>query len=146
MADADKLNLRNFLPYRFSVFEQRLSKAIALKYMDAFGLSRIEWRVMVTLAEFEKISAKEICHFTHLEKMQVSRAISHFKQAGIVIQKKNVKDQRLTELSLTKKGWKTYRQVMPLVKNEEKRLLTSLSNTEQKQLERILSKLEQAVS
>ena len=146
MADADKLNLRDFLPYRFSVFEQRLSKAIALKYMDAFGLNRVEWRVMVTLAEFEKISAKETCQFTHLEKMQVSRAISHFKQAGIVIQKKNDKDQRLTELSLTKKGWKIYRQIMPLVKDEEKRLLTSLSETEQKQLEKILTKLEQAVS
>jgi len=146
MADTEKLNLSDFLPYRFSVFEQRLSKAIALKYMDAFGLSRIEWRVLATLAEFENISAKEICQFTHLEKMQVSRAISRFKQAAIVLQKKNDRDQRLTELSLTKKGWKIYRQVMPLVKDEEKRLLTALSPTEQKQLQKILSKLEQAVS
>ena len=147
MADnADKLNLRNFLPYRFSVFEQRMSKVIAQKYMDAFDLSRIEWRVMATLAEFEKISAKEICQFTHLEKMQVSRVISRFKQAAIVLQKKNGEDHRLTELSLTKKGWKIYRQIVPLVTKEEQRLLSSLSASEQKQLQKILTKLEQAVS
>ncbi len=146
MTDNQKLNLNNFLPYRFSVFEQRMSKAIAQKYMDAFDLNRVEWRVMATLAEFEKISAKEICQFTHLEKMQVSRAISRFKRAAIVLQKKNNADQRLTELSLTKKGWQIYRQIVPLVKNEEKCLLASLSKRERKQLGKILAKLEKAMS
>lgn len=144
--DTDKLNLHEFLPYRISIFEQRMSKTIANNYMNDFGISRMEWRVMASLAEFEKLSAREICRFTFLEKMQVSRAISHFRQAGMVIEKKNNEDQRLTELSLSQKGWKIYRQIVPLVKSEEKRLLSSLSATEQKQLKKILHKLEQAVN
>jgi len=146
MAKSDKLNLREFLPYRLSVFEQRMSKTIAETYMYKFGLSRIEWRILATLAELENISAKEICLFTHLEKMQVSRVVSRFKKLDMVVQNKNNKDQRLTELSLTKKGWATYRKIVPLVKTEEQRLLSSLSATEQRQLEKILHKLEQVVS
>jgi len=141
----ERFNLRRFFPYRFSILEQRLSKAIAQKYMTDFGLSRVEWRVMASLAEFEKTSAREICEFTHLEKMQVSRAISSFKRSSIVLQKKNNDDQRLTELSLTKKGWKIYRKIIPLVKAQEQNILSVLSETEQKQLHKILNKLEQAL-
>lgn len=141
----DKFNLREFFPYRLSVIEQRMSKSIARQYVDDFGLNRTEWRVMATLAELEKISAREICQFTHLEKMQVSRAISRFKQSSMVLQKKSNDDQRLIELSLTKKGWKIYQQIMPLVRQQEERILSVLSETEQKQLQKIFSKLEQTL-
>ena len=141
---AETLDLPSFLPYRLSILEHRVSKAIAQHYVKSFNLSRMQWRALATLATYERISARDICDITHLDKMQVSRAVNHLKQEGLVVQKQSKTDQRTQELSLTKKGCHVYQQIIPLVKQEEQRILSLLSENEQKQLIGILDKLEQS--
>ena len=138
----ETLDLRQFFPYRLSVLQQRVSTAISRHYRDEFDLNRIEWRVMATLAMLDSISAREICEFTRMEKMQVSRAIARLKKHKLVIQKINETDHRATQLSLTAEGWKIYRKIVPRVKSEEQQILDHLSASEQGQLLKILAKLE----
>ncbi len=142
----ETLDLNQFFPYRLSVLQQRVSNAIAQHYHDEFDLSRMEWRVMATLAMFEDISAREICEFTHLAKMQVSRAIAGMKASGLVAQQTDDADHRASRLSLTDKGKKIYRQIVPRVRSKEREILSHLSADEQGQLLNILCKLENSLA
>ncbi|MCP4076871.1 MAG: winged helix-turn-helix transcriptional regulator [Gammaproteobacteria bacterium] len=135
------LDLKKFLPYRLSVLEQRISKTIAQKYTKQFGLSRIEWRVMSTLAMFEGISAKQICQFTRMEKMQVSRAINGLTQKQLINQKVSPNDQRINLLTLTGKGLSIYQLIVPLVVEEEKKIFETFNQKELQQFHQLINKL-----
>ncbi len=139
------IDLKSFLPYRLSIVEQRVSRRIARHYQDSAGLSRIEWRVLATLAQQENLSASEICRFTLMDKMPVSRAISRMLAAGLLLQKNNRTDRRSSLLSLSDKGKKMYRRIVPAVLQEEQDLLSSLSVAERKVLEKVMHKLESAL-
>lgn len=139
------LNLQQFFPYRLSRLEQHISQAIAQHYLSDFNLSRMEWRVLATLAMFESTTAKYICEFTGMEKMQASRAIKHMKQLALVEHKKNSEDKRSSQLSLTSAGLKQYQKIVPLVIREEQHILSMLTKTEQLQLRKIIDKLENSL-
>ena len=141
MPNKPLLDLKKYLPYRLSVLEQQISKTIAQKYTKQFGLSRMEWRVMSALAMFEGISAKEICQFTQLEKMQVSRAINGLTQKQLISQKVSPNDQRKNLLTLTGKGLSIYQLIVPLVLEEEKTIFESFSKKELKQFHKLIHKL-----
>jgi DNA-binding MarR family transcriptional regulator len=139
------LDLPLFFPYRLSVLQQQVSNAVSKHYHDEFDLNRIEWRVMATLAMYDNISARDICEFTHVAKMQVSRALARLKKKNLVIQKISDIDHRATQLTLTDEGRKVYRWIVPMVKTEELKILAHLSVAEQGQLAKILTKLEHAL-
>ena len=142
----ETLDLRQFFPYRLAVLEQRVGDAPSSHYRDEFDLSRIEWRVIATLAMFDRISATGICEFTPMAKMQVSRAIARLKQKGLVAQQVSENDHRATQLSLTADGRKIYRRIVPRVLAEEQTILGHLSAAERGQLFEILEKLEKALA
>ena len=142
----DTLDLREFFPYRLAVLEQRVGYATSRHYQHDFDLNRTEWRVMATLAMFDAISATEICEFTHMAKMQVSRAIARLKQKGLVEQQVSESDHRATRLSLTGDGRGIYRRIVPRVLAEEQAILDHLSAAERGQLIRILDKLDTALA
>jgi len=141
----ETLDLHLFFPYRLSVLQQRVSKAISQHFDDNFDLKRIEWQVLATLAMVDSISARDICEFTHAAKMQVSRAIAHLKKNHLLIQKVSDVDHRATQLSLTDEGWKIYHKIVPMVKTEEQKILAHLSVAEQRQLLKILTRLEHSL-
>lgn len=135
------LDLKQFLPYRLSVLEQQISQSIAQHYIDAFGLTRMEWRVMSTLAMFEGFTATEICQFTHLEKMQVSRALNGLAHKKLIAQKKHHQDKRSVQLFLTDKGYDIYQQIVPSVIEEESRIFSAFSEQEREQFMQLIHKL-----
>ena len=142
----DTLDLRQFLPYRLAVLEQRVGYATTRHYQHDFDINRTEWRVMATLAMFDNISATDICEFTHMAKMQVSRAIARLKEKNLVVQAVSKSDHRATQLSLTGDGRKIYQRIVPRVLAEEQAILGHLSATEQGQLLKILDKLERGLA
>ena len=46
MENSELLNLEEFLPYRLSVLSNTVSRGIAAAYVDRFGLSIREWRII----------------------------------------------------------------------------------------------------
>ena len=139
------INLEKFLPYRLSVLEQQVSKAIARKYSTPYKLSRMQWRVVSTLAQFDGITARDICNFTQMEKMQASRAISGLLNENLVKQSTSPNDQRAHLLSLTDKGRDLYRRIAPAVLAEEQRIFSSLSEHELKTFQALVHKLSTAL-
>jgi len=135
-----QLNLNTFFPYQFSVLAQQMTEFVAQIY-EEFGLSKMEWRVLATIGYHCEISARDICKFTHLDKMQVSRAINKLIQSELLLQQVSVDDRRKTMLSLTTKGNELYQEIIPLVKTQEQRLLEGLTEQECEQLKVLTVKL-----
>ena len=130
-----QLNLNTFFPYQFSVLAQQMTEFVAQIY-EEFGLSK-----MATIGYHCEISARDICKFTHLDKMQVSRAINKLIQSELLLQQVSVDDRRKTMLSLTTKGNELYQEIIPLVKTQEQRLLEGLTEQECEQLKVLTVKL-----
>src|SRR5688572_33426854 len=73
----DRLHLDRFIPYRLSVLTNTVSMLIARAYEQQFGLSIPEWRVIAVLARYPDLSAVEAAERTAMEKVAVSRAVTH---------------------------------------------------------------------
>ena len=143
---AGPLRLERFLPYRFSILAKRLSDNLAGEYADRFGLTIPEWRVMAVLGRDQELSASGVCDRTLMDKVTVSRAVARLVQQGRVASQVDAEDRRRANLSLTAKGRKVYREIVPLARTYEARLLEGLSPREQQSLDRLLSKLAERIA
>ncbi len=143
MTEHAPLELERFLPYRLSILSNRVSQAIAREYQDRFDLSMTEWRVMAVLARFDGdgISAREVAHYTEMDKVAVSRALARLVAAKRVTRRMHDGDKRRSVLRLSTTGWKIHSAVAPLARGHERELLTLLDADERRALERILDKL-----
>lgn len=139
------LDLKKFLPYRISVIEQQVSRCIAQKYSQQHDLGRFEWRVLATLAMFDDMTAKDVCEFTLMEKMQVSRAINGLQTKKMITKKKSQEDSRRTILNLSVKGKAIYQQIVPRVQEEEKKIFSILTADELDSFNKVVHKLCQSI-
>lgn len=111
---AQAFDLAAFLPYRFAVVAEELSRGLARQYRAEFGISVPEWRVLVHLLQSDSVSVRDIERRTHLEKSTASRAASRLEAAGYLSKRTHGGDRRLVELSLTPEGHALMTRLIPL--------------------------------
>ncbi|MGY0504990.1 MarR family winged helix-turn-helix transcriptional regulator [Luteimonas sp. e5] len=140
-----ELALEQFLPYRLSVLSNRVSQTIAASYRDRFALSVTEWRVIAVLGRTPNLSASEVVERTAMDKVAISRAVAALLDRGLLLRAVDREDRRRWLLTLSDKGAEVHAQVAPLALAFEARLLAALDAGEQRQLQRLLHKLEQAL-
>ena len=139
--DGERLELDGFMPYRLSVLQQEVSRAIAAIYARKHDLMRYDWRVMAALGDAQPLSANEVCLRTNMDKVQVSRAIARLKRKGLVSQYQDIEDRRRSVLRLTGRGEAIYRDIVPAARAREADLLSALSAAERRQFEKLIDKL-----
>ena len=110
---AAPLKLEEFLPYRLNVVASLVSQALSRIYVDRYGIGVAEWRVLVTLGEFDRLTAKAIGAHSHMHKTKVSRAVSELERRKLIARRENSADRRETFLSLTPAGRTIYRDLAP---------------------------------
>lgn len=136
------LALDSFLPYRLSVLSNLVSAAIAAHYAARFSLSIPEWRVMAVLAAQPGLSAAEVAARTAMDKVAVSRAVASLLRSRRLERRVAAGDRRRSVLQLSRAGLAVYEQVVPVALQYEQSLLQSLSATERRQLDHLLTQLQ----
>lgn len=139
--DKNPFDLEAFLPYRLSIASNRVSRAFAQRYGQAFGLSIPEWRVLAVLGSFQPLSSFEICAKTEMDKAKVSRAVSRLSAAGLIRRAVDPKDKRLLKLAFSAKGRKVYDAIVPLAEEIESEVLSGFDAKERALLDRLLGRL-----
>ena len=123
MAD---LELETFLPYRLN----RIAAAVSQDFRSVYGphhdLTIPEWRVLATLGQSEKISAKEIGRHSSMHKTKVSRAVRALEERRWLTRRESEEDRREEILSLTMQGRKVYKDIVPKALAFEKQILDRL--------------------
>src|ERR1700722_11210699 len=107
-AHAAPLKLEEFLPYQLYVVASLVSQALSRIYVDRYGIDVPEWRILVTLGQFETMTAKAIGAHSHMHKTKVSRAVGELEQRKLVVRRENRADRREAFLSLTPSGRAIY--------------------------------------
>ncbi len=138
------LKLSEFIPYRLSVVSNEISQKIAQAYQQEFDIDLMQWRVLAVLGEQSEISAQEVSERTAMDKVAVSRAVKKLLAANLVARQFAPEDKRRSILKLTTTGTRTYRLIVPLAKAYERDLLQQLTETEARDLMKLLQKLRDA--
>ena len=135
------LLLAAFLPYRLSVVAERVSRAFAARYQHEFGLSIPEWRIMAVLGEQAPSSTQAVIERTGMDRVKVSRAVIRLARRGLLARRADPADQRAQLLRLSRRGLAVYRRIVPLAHRMQAYLAATLTDAEQRELDRILCKL-----
>jgi DNA-binding MarR family transcriptional regulator len=139
--DAPLLALESFLPYRLNVAAAEVSEGLARVYSERFGLDVPGWRVIATLGQFDRATAKAIGAHARMHKTKVSRAVLQLEGRGYVERAPNPQDKREAHLTLTAAGRAAYREIAPLALDYQDRTLRRLSEDQRQALDGILTVL-----
>jgi DNA-binding MarR family transcriptional regulator len=137
------LLLANFMPFRLNRLALGVSEHLSDVYKRRFGLELPEWRVMATVGPAWTCTAQHIADSTRMHKTRVSRAIANLVKRGLIERASNADDRREMELRLTKAGRAMYAELVPLVLESERKLLSCLNEEELRAFNEGLERLEE---
>ncbi len=137
-----QLRLADFFPYRLSVLSNRVSQAIADKYVKRFNITLQEWRVMAVLGELPNISASQVSEKTAMDKVAVSRAVAKLQKTGRIERRVASDDKRRSVLALSDNGIAVYNEIVPIAVGYEDLILNHLGEEERLMLRQLFDKLD----
>jgi len=136
------LELERFLPYRLNIVAESVSRALSRLYAERYGIGIPEWRVIATLGQYERMTAKEVGAHSRMHKTKVSRAVAALEGKGLAARTLNEDDMREAFLTLTERGRRIYRDLAPRALAFERALDAGLGARERAHLDALLRKLE----
>ena len=141
LGDEAPLKLENFLPYQLNVVASLVSQALSRIYSRRYGIGVPEWRILITLGQYEAMTAKAIGAHTHMHKTKVSRAVALMEKRRLLARRANRDDMREAFLSLTAAGRAMYEEVAPHALDFARRLTEILTPADRDAFNRVLSQL-----
>lgn len=135
------LRLEDFLPYQLNVVASVVSQALSRLYAERHGIGVSEWRVLVTLGEFETMTGKAIGEHSHMHKTKVSRAVALLEKRNLLVRRVNRSDLRESFLSLTSEGRAIYDDLAPGAMAFAHHLTEAIDPADREAFARALAKL-----
>ena len=139
-AAATPLQLDGFLPHRLNVLSSLVSQALTQVYAE-YGIGIPEWRVLVSLGQFEVMTGKAIGARTHMHKTKVSRAVAQLEARKFITRRANRADLREAFLSLTPAGRAVYEELAPRARDFTERLSEVVSAADRAAFDRAVAQL-----
>lgn len=146
LADADSeedgFKLDDFLPYRLAVTASRISRLMARRFDDAYGLATSEWRVLAVLGRMGTLSPSVVGELASMDKVKVSRAAAALVARGLLKQTQDPHDGRGRLLRLTRKAITVQRGMVALARKTETQLEAGFGRSDWSALHTLLARLE----
>jgi DNA-binding MarR family transcriptional regulator len=139
--EAAPLKLEGFLPYQLNVVASLVSQALSRIYVDRYGIDVPEWRILVTLGQFETMTAKAVGAHSHMHKTKVSRAVGELEKRKLLVRRANRADRREAFLSLTPAGRAIYDDLAPGALDFARRLFETVDPADRAAFERAVARL-----
>ncbi|MBF9046639.1 MarR family transcriptional regulator [Rhodobacterales bacterium LSUCC0031] len=106
-----------------------------------FGITRVEWCVIVAVAEEGKKNPSDIANFVGIDRTATSRALRALESNGLIARKMGRDDRRTTEVELTEKGLAQFNAALPMCRAAAQHFHAKLSIDELDVLRALLAKL-----
>jgi len=140
------LDLEGFLPYRLNRLADMISREFAKIYRDRHGLTRPEWRLLATLGQYGRMTATAVGAHSAMHKTKVSRAVAELERRLWLKREQDAGDRRIEHLTLSAAGARAYRELVPLMKEHERKLLGRASVEQREAITRAIDDLERAMA
>ena len=135
--------LPDMLLYRLNRI-RAVGGGMVLRYCEGrFGVTRREWVVMALLAGAGTITSSELAARAELDKSAMSKAIASMVKKGLLLRLPRAGDRRYIELALTAKGRRLYEQILPVVQEVNRDLMSTLAASEIDLLDGLLERIQQ---
>lgn len=106
-----------------------------------FGLTRVEWCVLLAVGEEGIKNPSEIADFVGIDRTATSRALRELENAGLIDRAMGRDDRRTTEVRLTEHGQAQFRAALPICQVAADHFHAKLSASELLTLKALLAKL-----
>jgi DNA-binding MarR family transcriptional regulator len=136
------LRLEAFLPYRLMVAAEKISLGFSKIYKEKYDLSRPEWRVLATLAQFKRATATEVGAHSSMHKTKVSRAVFVLEKRKWLVRKTDESDRRVEWLELTREGKAKFLVLAKLAREYESQVVALLGINAFAKLDEALARVE----
>lgn len=138
--------LRDFLTFRLARLTQALN-AQATEILQTEGpIGLTDWRALAIVAGGGAQSARDIVTQTGFDAAQISRALRHLEDGGLVLTVRDSADRRMRPVRLTPRGQALYDRLVPIMQRRQEALLAALSEAEQAAIFGIIDKLQDAAA
>lgn len=125
------LVLETFLPYRLNHLSTRVSDALSAIYTQKYGITVPEWRVLATVGQQGRITARDVGRHSVMHKTMVSRAVAALENRKFITRTANPCDKREMFLEMRPDGQSAYDAIVPQARRFSEHIEDGLS-TEQR--------------
>lgn len=148
-ASGANLNIEDFLTFRITRLSNALRTNLTKRYLEEFGLSIPEWRLLALITRFSPVRFSELTHRSSMDKGQVSRTLQVMTKRGLIKMKviKQRGSRAATALaapvivSVAPKGKSLYKQVLPVARRRQADILRRFSEADRVAFYAMLDKI-----
>jgi DNA-binding MarR family transcriptional regulator len=140
----DVINVQNYVPYFFVAINNALSRGASKRYLDAFGIGIVEWRIMSMLAIEPQISATRICEVVALDKSSTSRGLKSLDRKAL-LDSDDRSDTRRKVWRLNGAGEALHDKIITVALERERRLLAGIDGADLEIALRVMRQMRQNV-
>jgi DNA-binding MarR family transcriptional regulator len=143
------LHVEDFLTFRVTRLSNALRTHLTKRYLEEFGLSLPEWRLLALIARFAPMRFSELTNRSSMDKGQVSRTLRVMAKKGLTnLKTLRQRGSRSAEalaapvmVSITAKGRTLYGSILPVARRRQAEMLLTLSESDRRALYETLEKL-----
>lgn len=142
MTNPDAASQEVFL-FRLHKLAATASHPITRLCEGRYGITRREWRLILTLGRHGRLLATELARRARLEPARASRGVTLLVEKGLAAREPRPNDRRFVDISLTAGGQHIYDEMLPVVMDINSQLLSGLTEAERELLNHLFARLEQ---
>ncbi|RZL54187.1 MAG: MarR family transcriptional regulator [Variovorax sp.] len=107
--------LEALLLYRLSRLVVVAGRMVTRLCEGRFGITRREWRMLVTLASLGELNSSKLAEHAQLDRARTSKAVGSLVAKELISREARAGDRRQVTLALTARGRALYDELFPLV-------------------------------
>lgn len=142
------LHIEDFITFRLTRLSNALRTNVTKRYLEEFGLSLPEWRLLALVTRLSPLRFSELTARSNMDKGQVSRTLRVMTKRGLTKMKALKRGTAYAEalaapvvVSVTAKGKALYKSVLPAAQRRQAEILLTLNDKERVELFATLDKL-----
>lgn len=133
-------DLGHYLPYLINRAGARLAVEFG-REIQRHGIVLQEWRVLAALAAQGGQRLSDLAGLTSIDLSTLSRLVGRMVRAGLLSRERTDGDRREVAVTLTDKGQRITRAIIPVARHYERRALRGLGPAEETTLKALLRRV-----
>lgn len=149
-ARGERLRFHDFPAFHLMSLAAGVKQALVNRYLDPWGLTMPEWRLLSTVAEFSPVRFGRIAELTAMDKAQVSRALriaqgKRLVDTAMLPAREGAEGERpgagRFHVFITDEGRKVHARIMPQAQRDQLRLIELMTPEERRTVVKVAERV-----